>query len=373
MTMTSRERLITAFHKGKPDRLPIFIRGVNVFRDRWVNSRHASYTPLIEYVREKTDPIVFWTAGWGYGLTSTDPETESKRTVEEDDDWRVIETRLETPKGTLTQLFRHSKQGKPGLRAKSFITTPEDVERLLSIPHRPIEPDLGAYRALAEKVGEDGLVLPLLGSSMMWLHYVIDSETLALWAVMHRDLLHLLLATFNERVLELMGKLLAGGCGPVIGSIGQELATPPLLGPAAFEEFVVDYDRDVFSLVHGYGATIHVHCHGNLSQVLAGFLRSGTDSLHPVESPPMGDITLREFRERVGLQIAIKGNIQIGDLYSARPEEIDRQVRQAFHDAGRDGAFILGPTASPFWPELPERTLANYRAMIDAGRDCGVY
>ena len=57
MSMTSRERLITAFHKGKPDRLPIFIRGVNVFRERWVESRHPSYRPLIDYVREKTDPI----------------------------------------------------------------------------------------------------------------------------------------------------------------------------------------------------------------------------------------------------------------------------------------------------------------------------
>jgi len=371
--MTSRERLTTAFHKGKPDRLPIFIRGVNVFDEGWMASRHPSYRPLIDYVREKTDPVVFWSAGWGYGLTSTSPEMESKRVVEEDGDWQMIETRLDTPRGPLLQLFRHSKQGKPGLTAKSFITTPEDVERLLSIPHRAIEPDLEAYRTLVEKVGTDGLVLPVLGGALMWLHQVMDSETLALWSVTQRDLLHLLLRTFNERALELMGKLMAGGCGPVMGSIGQELATPPLVGPADFEEFVVEYDRQVFDLVHRYGATVHVHCHGNLRQVLDGFLRAGVDSLHPVESPPMGDITLREFREQVGLRIAVKGNIQIGELYGGRPEEIAQEVRQAFEAAGRDGAFILGPTASPFWPELPERALVNYRTMIDTGLDCGVY
>jgi len=371
--MTSRERLITAFHKGKPDRLPIFIRGVNIFDDRWVESRHPSYQPLIDCVREKTDPVVFWSAGWGYALTATDPGMESKRVVEEDGDWQVIETRLETPRGPLTQLFRHSKQGKPGLMAKSLVAAPEDVERLLSIPHRPIEPDLDAYRALVRKVGEDGLVLPLLGCAVSWLHQVMDSETLALWSIAHRDLLHLLLGRFNERVLELMGKLMVGGCGPVIGTIGQELATPPLLGPAEFEEFVVEYDRRVIDLIHRYGATVHIHCHGNLSQVLDGFLRMGTDSLHPVESPPMGDITLPEFRRRVGLDIAVKGNIQIGDLYGGRPEDIANQVREAFAAAGRDGAFILGPTASPFWPELPERTLANYRAMIEAGLGCGPY
>jgi len=373
MTMTCRQRLITALQKGKPDRLPIFIRGVNIFSDTWVQTRHPSYHPLVELVREKTDPIVFWGAGWGYGLTRTDPQAESKRVVEEDADWKVVETRLETPLGPLTQLFRSSKRGHPGFVAKSFVANPEDVEKLLSIPHQPIEPDLESHRELVEKVGEDGLVLPNLGSSMMWLHSLMDSETLALWSITHRELLHLLLRTFNERVLELMKKLLEGGCGPVIGSIGQELATPPLLGPADFEEFVVEYDREVIDMVHRYGATVHIHCHGNLRGVLDGFRRMGTDSMHPVESPPMGDVTLAEFRRRVGCQIAIKGNIQIGDILAGKPEHIAERVREAFDAAGRDGAYILAPTASPYWPELPERALNNYRAMIETGREYGVY
>ena len=371
--MTSRERLITAFHKGKPDRLPISVRGVRIFDEAWLRSRHPTYRPLIDYVREKTDPVVFWSAGWGHGLTAVEPEAESQRVVEEDGDWRVVETRLETPLGPLTQRYRHSKRGKPGLRTKAFITTPEEAERLLSVPHRPIEPDLGAYRALVERVGEEGLVVPMLGGAMMWLHQMMDSETLALWSVTHRGLLRRLLDTFNDRVLELTEKLLAGGCGPVLGSIGQELATPPLLGPADFEEFVVAYDREVFDLIHRRGAVVHVHCHGKMRQVLDGFLRSGVDSLHPVEAPPLGDITLREFRRRVGLRIAVKGNIQIGDLYAGRPEEIARQVRRGFEAAGRQGAFILAATASPFWPELPRRALRNYRAMIDAGRECAGY
>jgi hypothetical protein len=118
---------------------------------------------------------------------------------------------------------------------------------------------------------------------------------------------------------------------------------------------------------------VHIHCHGNLKGVLDGFLRAGTDSLHPVEAPPMGDTTLAEFRERVGLNIAIKGNIQIGDIMDADPGEIAGKVRQAFDEAGRDGAYILAPTASPFWPELSERALANYRSMVETGREYGVY
>jgi uroporphyrinogen-III decarboxylase len=373
MSMTSRERLITAFHKGKPDRLPIFIRGVNVLDERWVERQHPSYRPLIDDVREKTDPVVFWSAGWGYGLSATPSEAVTRGVVREDAEWQEVETRLKTPLGPLTQLYRHSKLGKPGFTTKHFLREPHDAEWLLSLPYRPIEPELQAYRALVRTVGEDGLVLPLLGGAMMWLHELIDSETLALWSVMHRQIVHQLLQAFNERVLELMGKLLAGGCGPVIGSIGQELATPPLLSPADFDEFVAEYDHPVFDLIHRYGATVHIHCHGRLRQVLDGFLRAGADSLHPVEAPPLGDITLREFRERVGLRIAVKGNIQIGDIYRGRPEDIAETVREAFAAAGREGAFILAPTASPFWPELPQTALKNYQAMIDAGRECGVY
>lgn len=55
--MTSRERLLTAMRCEVPDRVPIEVRGVPVWNEAWVRSRHESYRPLIEAVRH-------WVASW---------------------------------------------------------------------------------------------------------------------------------------------------------------------------------------------------------------------------------------------------------------------------------------------------------------------
>ena len=103
------------------------------------------------------------------------------------------------------------------------------------------------------------------------------------------------------------------------------------------------------------------------------FHKLGTTSLHPVETVPMGDITLEDFRAMVGTDICIKGNVQVGDLFSQTPEFIRDFCRHTIATAGRDGALILAPSASPYLRELTPQVLANYKAMVDAGLEFGAY
>jgi len=161
--------------------------------------------------------------------------------------------------------------------------------------------------------------------------------------------------------------------GPVIGLIGEELATPPLLSPKDFAEFVGQYDKRLIDLAHRYGCIVRIHCHGNLGAVLDTFLDMGVDALHPVETVPLGDITLEEFRRRVGNRIVVKGNIQVGDLYTRSKEKIVAMCRETIRVAGKDGALILAPTASPYLPVLTDRVFENYKAMIDTALTYGRY
>ena len=57
MPMTSHERLMAAYRKQEPDRVPVRVWAVD---DR-TQPIHPSYAPIVEAAREKTDLV----GGWG--------------------------------------------------------------------------------------------------------------------------------------------------------------------------------------------------------------------------------------------------------------------------------------------------------------------
>jgi len=95
------------------------------------------------------------------------------------------------------------------------------------------------------------------------------------------------------------------------------------------------------------------------------------DAVHPVESPPMGDVTLADARRRLKGRVCIDGNIQIGDLIALGPAEIDASVRAAIRDAAAGGGLILSTTAAPYEASMSQRTFDNYRQLVSSGRRFG--
>lgn len=85
----------------------------------------------------------------------------------------------------------------------------------------------------------------------------------------------------------------------------------------------------------------------------------------------MGDIELAEAKRRLAGKMCIEGNLQIGELMTSTPEEIRRTTRKIIEDAAAGGGLILCPTASPHWPTLSDKVLANYRAFVEAGLEFG--
>ena len=92
----------------------------------------------------------------------------------------------------------------------------------------------------------------------------------------------------------------------------------------------------------------------------------GVDVLHPLEPPPMGDITAAEAKELAGDQLCIEGNIQIGDMYDCTPQQIREQTEALIAAAFADRRnLIVSPSASPYIGCAGEQCFAQYKAMID--------
>ena len=373
--MMKHERYMAALRCRQPDRVPIVVRGVDPLHNTagLPPSRHPSFRPLIDAVTENTE----WAYRWHppeENLLSCHPDAAVRVEVRPcrqegfDEEARTFET----PLGPLETVRWVSRKGKPGMTKKYLIESLEDVERFLSIPYQFREPDVSRFFELQTKMGSNGVLMASIGIDPIghvthWLGLV----TLAIWSLTEREAIFRLLDEFYHRAELLVKALLSAEVGPVFATLGMEQATPPWMSVADFRAFTTRYDKRLWAPILEAGGLVHVHCHGNLKQVIGDFIDMGAGCIHPVEAPPMGDLELREAKQLVQGRICIEGNIQLDDLYTKDEEYIRETVRQVMTDAAEGGGFVLCPTASPIPPVLEEKVLNNYLVLIEAGLEYG--
>lgn len=371
--MTSRERLTLAFRCQQPDRVPIHVRGVDPFSGTLLK-RHESFRPLVEAVAQYCDVTQTWSASCTFLTRWIDSTNTSTRVEKRNEDFNVQYTTIHTPRGDLTCSSIISTKGHPGMRESFYVKTLDDVEKFLSIPYIPHRPDVSPFFKQVEAVGERGIVLASPGmNAIAYVHELLGSELLAIWSIEERETIHRLLRVFNDRLCDLVKYLVSQKVGPFFASAGHEYVAPPLHPPKDFYDFVVKYDTQVYAIIRDAGGMVHVHCHGPIRELMNGFLEMNINCLHPIEAPPMGNVTLAEAKAKMGHKICLEGNIQIGDLYSSSQYEIERLTIEAIRSAAKGGGFILCPTASPYTPTLPENACRNYLTMIRVGLEYGRY
>lgn len=357
--LTSRERLRRCYFHEELDRPGVYSRTGFPEDD-------ASYDRLKAYLLAHADLKTVWN---GRAFEAPLPAEVFLEPASEDYDRQV--TIVHAPAGDLRATFLLSRRGLPGMQESYFITSPEDAAIFLSLPLPAIDGDTSSFADADRRIGTRGIVDVGLGLNPAgYVAELCGSETFALMSVTDRDVLHALCARQQQILLATARFLMERQVGPYFSLLGQEFLTPPLHGPRDFDDFNVRYDWPILDLVHGAGGRMHVHSHGRIARVFAGFLALGADVLHPLEAPPMGDITAREAKALARGRICLEGNIQIADMYECPPEEIRRQTAELIEAAFDDGrGLIVSPSASPYMRGAGETCFPQYRAMIDTVLD----
>jgi len=370
--MTSRQRLLTALRGDLPDRVPVWMWGIHP----WLGDIHENARRLVEAVLEKGDIIHWWGAGAGVFLSASDQvSVRSERRPARSPDFEEQVITYGTPAGELTEVHYVSLHGRPGYCKKHLLETEEDVERLLSVPYVPPQPDCSGFFEVDKQLGDRGLPMVSVPSDPMYfVNNLTGSETFAIWSIEKRGMVGELVAEFGRRIREWVAWVISQGMGPLFGYVGPELCIPPLQSPRDFEEWVVGPDAEIIDMIHAAGGMAVVHCHGRMGPVLEGFVRMGADALHPIEPPPMGDVTMAEAKRRVGGDLTIVGNIQHHDICTMPNRRFREMVAETVRVGMVGGRFILCPTATPFgWPTMSELELANWLAILEVGREAGGY
>ncbi len=370
--MTSRQRLLTALRGGVPDRVPIWGWGIHP----WLGEVHPSIQPVVDAYLERADILHWWGVGSGVFLSASDEVTvRSEQRPSSHPDFREHVTTYTTPRGELTEVNYVSPAGKPGYRRKYLLESDEDVDRLLSIPYVPVQPDCSGFFTLQRELGERGQVMVSGPADPMYaVNNLIGSERFAVWSIEQRGLIDSLIAEFSRRVNAWYAWVIAQGVGPVFGYVGPELCIPPLQSPRDFTEWVVGPDREFITTIRNAGGVALVHCHGRMGPVLEGFVAMGAGALHPIEPPPMGDVTLAEAKRRVGRDLCLVGNIQHHDLCTMPASQFRLLVEQTVATGMEGGGFLLSPTATPFgWPTMTNLERENWLSLLDVGLATGRY
>ncbi len=361
-SLTNRQRLLLAMTCSPQLEQPPFLPwGLDVL----ASPPHASYQPLWPVLRQSA----IWKRRWlgVHGANWFLPGPGVEYTLSESalgDGTARRTTTLGGAGGKLTSEAR----GIPGTSAfeitKRFLTSADDVKLYLSWPYDAPVMDTSAFAALDAEVGEQGVVTHRIPDALGVVGENFEPEPFALCSVEEPGLIMTLLEIVAERVLIAVRRLLEGGARPIFILGGPEFATPPLFSPRTFDQYVVRFDRPLIDLIHSYGCKVIVHCHGRLDAVLERFVEMGADALHPLEAPPMGDVTPADAKRRVGSRLCIVGNLQIGDMMREPPQEIKRQVRRLREQA--PNGLIVTTSATPYEATMSPQLLANYEAALEA-------
>jgi uroporphyrinogen-III decarboxylase len=372
MASTSRERLMKAFYLEEPDTVPVTFAYVNPFADLGPDAERLGYDRFHGLVREKTDILLpRGPNAPGMYYSSTDQVSVESETRQEGDDCYRCDV-LTTPGGKLEAKRKSEKDIHTTWTYKGYVESDEDVEKILSMPFDPIEVDMSPVREAQEELGNRGVATTGISDPICACADLFTLRNFALTASQKPRTMKKLLRFFAERIEDFAKQMSEQSTDVFYRIVGPEYATPPILPPELFEEYVVPYDKKLVNIIRDSGNIAAIHSHGQLRRVLDGFRRIDPQVLEPIEPPPKGDIPLSEIKERLGDRTCLMGHIQYNDLEFETAENISRSVRSAIDQGAAGSGFVLFPTAEPI-ARISDRLLRNMKEFVSSGREYGRY
>lgn len=383
--MTSKERFLAALKNEKADRLPVTTHHVMPsFLKNYLDG--ASSQDFFE--RFGLDPINWvmaydYTPGKGEYFDPGHTEMgflEARRVVS--DNWQVKIAKLEgfscptsrfsiiTPEKTLSivlQSDQHSTWLKePLIKKKSDI---DILAKYMTYPKCKVE----EINKTADEYGNRGLIRGHImafegfGQPGCWqdASCLYGIENLIMAAFEDPQWVHSFLGILRDRKKVYIESL--KGAKYDILELGGGDASTTVISPDIFNEFVAPYDASLIESAHKAGQRIVYHTCGGMMPVLEDIAAMKPDAMETFTPAGMGgDAILSEAWRRIGDQVCMIGGFdQFHYFTGCSEEEVRKEVRRCFMEAGEGGGFILSPSDHFFDAELN-----LIEAYADEARKC---
>lgn len=369
--MTSKERMIIALERGKPDRLPVSIHQWQKFH---LDTYLGGITPLeacrkfgldaqIAYFQEMGQ---FWLVNADFEKASTPQWRDEVQILSADPDNRRARHIIQTPEGTLT--YETSGDRKTTWITEYLIKHDEDLDlirKYMPVPLLNHAPIAAAY----DQIGDSGILRGFVWGDQAgcWQHAccLMDVNQLILRCMETPDWVHTLLNILLEKKLQFVESM--RGAKFDLIETGGGSASSTLISPTLHRQFCMPYDRKIHDALHTQGFRVVYHtCGGNLG-IEEAIIENGCDASETLAPISIGgNQEPWDFKTKVGNRIALIGGVdQFNVLTSGSPQTIRAKVRELFEKVGYDGGYICSLT-DHFFETDPE----NIRIYAETAHDC---
>jgi hypothetical protein len=161
-------------------------------------------------------------------------------------------------------------------------------------------------------------------------------------------------AAYNSQLLEFFSDQPEVDFIWVADDIAYKTAT--FFSPAIFRKHILPIWREMAQCIRKPWI---FHSDGNFEPIFDDLISLGMAGIHPLE---VGAMDIFAVRERVGAQIALIGNVDMGLLTAGEPAEVERAVLNLVERLSAGGGYLLSSGNSISADAVPE----NVRAMGDA-------
>jgi len=384
MTMTSRERVLTAINHEQPDRMPLVIgvnnaTGIKMKPYRGIKNIAGIQAPdnyIYEWPELGTAEIDEETMRRLHcdvrGVLDLEPENVRKRNREREahsdciDSWGSGQMEI-TPGNWF-----------PGIHPLAEAKTIEDLESYQGWPDMSDPSRVAHVRETARRLAEENqfaiMATPWLLFPFERAHAMQGMEPYLLNMAMDPDFARALLEKIADHCKQLMGHFLEElGDNVDVIKIGDDLGTQNslMISPKMYRDILKPIHADFIDFIKSRTkAKILFHSCGDVAPLIGDFIDIGVDILNPIQTSTGSISDLPSLKKRFGKNMVFCGGI---DSHRILPfgsvEEVRQEVRRVMQALGPGGGCMIGAVHTVMNDVPPENVLA----MVDAVEEFGRY
>ena len=369
--MTSKERMMCAINREKPDRLPVtFHQWQGYHLDKYLDGisdieafRKFGLDAAVQYFEEMGQ---FWLVDADYTKASTPDWQDDVEEVSSDPENRINHHTITTPEGVLS--YKTSGDQKTTWITEYLIKKDEDIKlikKYMPVPELDPRPLVEVY----DKVGDKGIVRGFVWGDQAgcWQHAacLMDITELILKAIDQPDWVHELMRILLDKKLTFIESM--KGAKFDLIETGGGSASSTLISPDLYKEFCLPYDREMHDALHALGFKITYHTCGGNYGIEEHIVANSCDASETLASLSIGgNQEPWDYKQKIGNRVALIGGMdQFNVLTRGTADTIRKQVQTLFEKVGCDGGYILSCTDHFF--ETPLKNIAVY---AEAAREC---
>lgn len=362
--MTSKERMLTALGRGKPDRLPVTIHQWQPYH-------------LKEFMGGMSDIEANKACGLDAAITVYEEmpvESGAWRVSsfrEQQEGYVVTHYEIRTPEGTLT-----TAEGTNAMTTwvmEPLVKEPEDIQLLRK--YRPI-PKLnkGLVRDTYEALKDNGILRTFVcgkqGGCWQDACELFGVEKLIMATFDDPDWVAEFLQILLDQKLAYIEENLRGLPLDLVET-GGGASSNTVISPAIHEEFCLPYDKRMHDALHGLGFLTVYHTCGGMTKISEMIIQNHCDASETLSPLGVGgdiasDQDGKALFETMHPHVALIGGMdQINLLEKGSFAQIEKEVERLFGLYGQEGGYIMS-ACDHFFAAPPE----NLKCFAQAAASC---